>query len=133
MTMKSIPDFTGYFADENGNIYSCIPKGCRNRFDKTKWIAPKKLKPRILKHMPYLRVYMRRDSTDRREDVYVHRIIASLFLDNPNNYPEVNHKDSNPMNNSVENLEWCSTKYNWQYGFDYGYKTRDNLGRFCHK
>lgn len=133
MTMKAIPDFTGYFADEKGNIYSCIPRDCRNRFDKTKWCSPKKLKPRTLKHMPYLRVYMRRDSTNKREDVYVHRIIATLFLDNSNNYPEVNHKDCNPMNNSVDNLEWCTTGYNWQYGFDYGYKTRDSLGRFCHK
>lgn len=133
MTMKEIPDFTGYFADEKGNIYSCIPKGCRNRFDKIKWVQPKKLKPRSMKDASYLRVYMRRDSTNKREDVYVHRIIASLFLDNPNNYPEVNHKDSNPMNNSADNLEWCSTRYNWQYGFDYGYKQRDKLGRFCHK
>lgn len=133
MTMKPIPDFTGYFADEEGNIYSCIPKGCRNRFDKTKWVQPKKLKPRVLKHMPYLRVYMRRDSTNKREDVYVHRIIAELFLDNPNHYPEINHKDSNPMNNNVNNLEWCSHYYNLKYAYNYGYKTRDKFGRFCHK
>lgn len=133
MTMKPIPDFTGYFADEEGNIYSCIPKGCRNRFDKTKWVQPKKLNPRVLKHMPYLRVYMRRDSTNKREDVYVHRIIAELFLDNPNHYPEINHKDSNPMNNNVNNLEWCSHYYNLEYAYDYGYKARDKLGRFCHK
>lgn len=133
MTLKAIPDFTGCFADEEGNIYSCIPKGCRNRFDKTKWVQPKKLKPRPMKRAPYLRVYMRRDSTNKKEDVFVHRIVASLFLDNPNNYPQVNHKDSNPMNNSVDNLEWCSVRYNWQYGLDYGYKSRDKLGRFCHK
>lgn len=133
MTMKPIPDFTRYFADEEGNVYSCIPKGCRNRFDKTKWVQPKKLKPRVLKHMPYLRIYMRRDSTNKREDVYVHRIIAELFLDNPNHYPEINHKDSNPMNNNVDNLEWCSHYYNLEYAYDYGYKARDELGRFCHK
>lgn len=83
--------------------------------------------------MPYLRVYMRRDSTNKREDVYVHRIIAELFLDNPNHYPEINHKDSNPMNNNVNNLEWCSHYYNLKYAYDYGYKARDKLGRFCHK
>ena len=42
--LYDIPDFTGYKADKKGNIYSVIPKGCRNRFDKTKWIAPKKIK-----------------------------------------------------------------------------------------
>ena len=48
---------------------------------------------------------MRRESTNKREDVYVHRIIAQLFIPNPNNLLEVNHKDSNPSNNHKNNLE----------------------------
>lgn len=133
MTIKPIPDFTGYFADDLGNIYSALPKGCRNRYDKNKWVSLKKLKPRMLKHTPYLRVYMRRDSTGKREDVYIHRIIAQLFVPNPLHYNEINHKDSNPTNNKAENLEWCSHYYNLEYAYSYGYKTRDALGRFCHK
>lgn len=35
--LYDIPDFTGYKADKEGNIYSMIPKGCRNRFDESKW------------------------------------------------------------------------------------------------
>ena len=134
MNIKPIPNFTGYFADDLGNIYSAIPKGCRDRFDKSKWNKELKiLKPRILKHMPYLRVYMRNDTTNKREDVYVHRIVAQLFVPNPNGYNEINHKDSNPMNNKATNLEWCDHYYNLQYAYEYGYKTRDKLGRFCHK
>lgn len=46
----------------------------------------------------------------------VHRIVAMAFLDNPNNYPIINHKDENPSNNHVDNLEWCTYKYNTNYG-----------------
>lgn len=45
----------------------------------------------------------------------VHRLVATAFIPNPNNYPIINHKDVNPLNNSVNNLEWCSFKYNCVY------------------
>lgn len=45
----------------------------------------------------------------------VHRLVAETFIDNPNNYPIINHKDENPSNNHDDNLEWCSNKYNIQY------------------
>lgn len=46
----------------------------------------------------------------------VHRLVAKLFLPNPCNYPCVNHKDENPNNNDVKNLEWCTYSYNLSYG-----------------
>lgn len=46
----------------------------------------------------------------------VHRLIAQAFIPNPNNLPEVNHKDENIQNNSIDNLEWCTSKYNANYG-----------------
>ena len=46
----------------------------------------------------------------------VHRLVAQAFIPNPNNYPIINHKDCNGRNNDVRNLEWCTQKYNCNYG-----------------
>ena len=47
---------------------------------------------------------------------YVHRLVAEVFIPNPKNYPIINHKDENPRNNNADNLEWCTQKYNANYG-----------------
>lgn len=51
-----------------------------------------------------------------RKTYKVHRLVAKAFIDNPNNYICVNHKDEDKSNNKVDNLEWCTHKYNSNYG-----------------
>ena len=50
----------------------------------------------------------------------IHRELAIAFLPNPNNLPQVNHKDGNKLNNSLDNLEWCTAKDNIQHAVDNG-------------
>lgn len=56
-----------------------------------------------------------RTRTDRKS-FKVHRLVAQVFIPNPENYPFVNHKDEDKHNNHVDNLEWCTPKYNLNYG-----------------
>ena len=62
----------------------------------------------------YLQVGLHKDG--KQVTKYIHRLVAEAFLPNPNNLPEVNHKDETPTNNQVSNLEWCDSKYNINYG-----------------
>lgn len=76
--------------------------------------------PRILKqYFPnnrgcywFVDLYINGKSKHKR----VHRLVAKAFLPNPNNLPEVNHKDENKQNPHLDNLEWCTRKYNANYG-----------------
>lgn len=62
----------------------------------------------------YLRVQLWKNG--KGKSCFVHRLVAETFLPNPLNLPQVNHKDENPSNNNVSNLEFCDQKYNINYG-----------------
>lgn len=81
-----------------------------------------KREPFILKQyvtrFGYFKVILGRGSHKviKPKTLMVHRIVATAFIPNPHNFPQVNHKDENKKNNRVDNLEWCTAKYNMNYG-----------------
>jgi hypothetical protein len=62
----------------------------------------------------YRNVVLRKNCSSKTYSV--HQLVARAFIPNPDNLPMINHKDENPSNNCVDNLEWCTAKYNSNYG-----------------
>lgn len=77
------------------------------KFGKEKIMKPNKVKG-------YLQVHLSRNG--KVEYFYVHRLVATAFIPNPEGLPEINHKDENPSNNVVTNIEWASRWDNMHYG-----------------
>ena len=69
----------------------------------------------------YLKVHLYKNN--KCFNKYVHRLVAETFIPNLNNYPCVNHKDGNKLNNNVNNLEWCSYSKNNYHAYKHGLKT----------
>lgn len=96
--LKPLVDYkSGYFIDKTGNVYSYLTG---------KW---RKLKATNDKD-GYLKFTLRTDWG--KTTAFQHRLLALTFIDNPENKPEVNHKDGNKQNNDLENLEWTTKSEN---------------------
>lgn len=111
---KEVPGYEErYLVSDEGEVYSLpkIVKCSRLQHRKGKY-----LKPGLRGNKgPKYKFVALVDEFGKEHRESVHRLVALAFLDNPNNLPEVNHKDENSLNNRVENLEWCDRQYNIEY------------------
>lgn len=121
--MKDIVNYEGRYAiTKDGRVWSYpktvkVGKNGGVRFDKGKWLIATKAKA----GKNHLRVYLAKDGI--KMPILVHRAVAIAYIDNPNEYPFINHIDGNPLNNSVDNLEWCTAKQNTQHATNMGMNT----------
>lgn len=108
-------DFTNgmYKASSKGRIRSTGKNGTRNK---------------ILKDLITKKGYSEVCMCGKRYKT--HRIIAQVFIPNPNNLPQVNHIDGDKLNNCIDNLEWCTNEYNHKHKCEHGLNiVPENAGR----
>lgn len=98
MKLLQIEEYPDYYVSDEGNIYSCFNNKMRL------------LKPKITK-IGYLQVCLY-NQMKKRKYVSVHRLVAKAFIPNPENNPQVNHRDGNKQNNAIANLEWVTSSEN---------------------
>ena len=103
-------------------LYQVSNMGRVKSLERMKWcglnggcyrIVPEKIMKGVGDGNGYLQVGLYREG--KRKKCRINRLVAQAFLENPDNLPEVNHKDENKKNNCVDNLEWCSHSYNMTY------------------
>lgn len=82
-----------------------------------------KINGRVLKGYPNTKKYLLVDLSRNDRAKKIHRLVALGFIPNPQNLPQVNHKDGNKQNNNVNNLEWCDNSYNQLHAIKHGLKT----------
>ena len=106
---KDVVGYEGFYQVSNkGNVHSVA------RIDSIgRKIGGRTLKPRYHRD-GYLQVILCKNGI--RKNKLIHRLVLEAFVENPNNLPEVNHKDENKINNGLSNLEWCDTSYNNNHG-----------------
>lgn len=112
---KDIKNYEGFYQISNlGNVRSLdrIKKSKIKNNNYTK--SNGKIIKKTVLNTGYEQVHLSKYGISKKKQV--HRLVAEAFLKNPNNYKEINHKDENPLNNCVNNIEWCDRKYNINYG-----------------
>ena len=107
---KQVEGFSAYYIYEDGRLWSCHS----GRFLIQFGIGRKSTNGK----REYLAYKLCDDGFEKT--FQAHRLVAKHFIDNPDNLPEVNHKDGNKANNDVKNLEWVSHTENVQHAFDTG-------------
>lgn len=90
-----------------------------------------KIRSKNVNHEGYYFVGVSLGSRNEKRCIKIHRAVAESFIENPYNYPVINHKDGDKLNNNVENLEWCTYQYNTIHAINMGLLKFDSIKVVC--
>lgn len=114
---KPVQGYEGIYEVSNLGRVRSLDRFTRNRWGTLRPVAGAMKVPQVKREgYCYLNLYSER----KARPMYVHRLVALAFLPNPDDLPQVNHKDGDKANNAVTNLEWCSKSDNCQHAIDEG-------------
>lgn len=118
MKWLPIPNYEGFYeVSKNGDVRS-VDRILKINNNATRLFKGKIISALPNKNLQYLQVHLWKDN--KKENLYVHRLVAKAFIPNPLDLPEVNHIDGNRLNNSVSNLEWCDRAGNARHAVETG-------------
>ena len=106
---KDIKGYENKYKISNYGDVISLPRFKKNH-SKFQEVPMKKISQKVNKKNGYVYVYLCNDG--KYKNIRLHKIVAENFIDNPNNYNQINHIDGNKTNNRVDNLEWCDCSYN---------------------
>lgn len=116
---KPVKGYEGYYEVSNqGRVKSLVGWNGHKYVNREKIISGWKQK--TSKDGSYQRFVVRLKKNGKGKELKVHRITAEAFIPNIGNKPNINHIDGNPLNNKVENLEWCTQKENVEHAVKTG-------------
>lgn len=114
---KPIKGYLGLYEVSNTGLIKSIKRSNKTGRSYGERFLPEKILKQVTDKDGYKRVTLSKNG--KRSNFYVHRLVATAFLDNDKCYPVVNHKNEDKTDNNVANLEWCTVKYNNHYGKGY--------------
>lgn len=123
---KDITDYEGYYQISNIGRVKSLARPVYNKDGSINYYKKEKIKVNKVSTDGYYLITL--SVNCHNKTIAIHRLVAQEFIPNPDNLPEVNHKDFDRKNNCVDNLEWCTHEDNVNYSVKEGHYSECHAG-----